>query len=260
MSADAWNPAQYEKFRTERMQPYYDLVGLIRPRPAMRVVDLGCGTGELTVMLAETLQAASVLGVDSSAAMLERARERASERTRFAHADIRAWRGGAECDLVFSNAALQWVPDNEGLLGRILSDMRPGSQIAVQVPRNEGHPSHRLAAEVAQEAPFKDLLGGYVRQSEVLSLERYAELLYEHGFEEQICLEKIYGHVLPDVGAVVEWVKGTLLTAYLGRLEAEAQEAFLATYRARLLRELGDRAPYFYPFRRMLFWARKASR
>lgn len=254
---DAWNPVQYEKFRAERMQPYHDLVGLIRPQAGMRVVDLGCGTGELTAMLAETLQAATVLGVDSSAAMLEQARDRANERVRFELVDIRRWQGAADCDLVFSNAALQWVPDNAGLLGRILAEMPPGSQIAVQVPRNEAHPSHRLAALVAQEAPFRDLLGGYVRQSEVLSLEAYAELLYEHGFEEQVCCEKIYGHVLPETGAVVEWVKGTLLTAYLGRLGAEAQEAFLATYRDRLLSELGDRTPFFYPFRRTLFWAMK---
>lgn len=258
MPADAWNPAQYEKFRAERMQPFHDLVGLIRSQPGMRAVDLGCGTGELTVMLARTLQASAV-GLDASAAMLERARARASEAVRFEAGDIARWQEAGDFDLVFSNAALQWVPDNEALLARILGAMRPGAQIAIQVPRNEEHPSHRIAAELAQAAPFRELLGGFVRRSEVLPLERYAELLFAHGFHEQVCLEKIYGHVLPAAGEVVEWVKGTLLTAYLSRLAPDAQEAFLAAYRDRLLAEIGDQAPYFYPFRRALFWGRKAD-
>lgn len=259
MPTDAWNPAQYDKFRAERMQPFDDLVRLIRPAPGMRVVDLGSGTGELTALLSELLPASEVVGLDSSEAMLARAREREGERVRFEAADIGAWHDAEAYDLVFSNAAFQWVPDNEGLLDRILTGMKPGSQIAVQVPRNEGHPSHRIAAELAREEPFREWLGGYVRESHVLSLERYADLLYAHGFHEQVCLEKIYGHVLAATGDVVEWVKGTLLTAYLGRLEPERQEAFLAAYRDRLMAELGDRSPYFYPFRRMLFWGRKAG-
>lgn len=259
MSTDAWSPAQYEKFRAERMQPFHDLLALIRPRPGLRVVDLGCGTGELTVLLADALQAASVLGIDSSASMLERAAARQDERVRFERADIRDFRGLADIDLLFSNAALQWVPDNERLLGRMLAEMPPGSQLAVQVPRNEGHPSHRVAAEVAQRSPFKELLKGYVRHSEVLPLERYAELLHAHGFEEPICLEKIYGHVLGESRDVVEWVKGTLLTAYLGKLEPEAGAAFLEVYRERLMAEIGDSSPYFYPFRRMLVWGQKRA-
>lgn len=258
MPADAWSPAQYEKFRAERMQPFFDLLALVRPRPQMRVVDLGCGTGELTLRLAEALPGASVLGLDSSPSMLERASDRQAPRVRFERQDIGAWRDEGAYDLVFSHAALQWVPDNEGLLERMLEAMRPGSQIAVQVPRNEGHASHRLAAAVASSSPFRELLGGYVRRSEVLSLERYAELLHAHGFKEQVCLEKVYGHELDGTAQVVEWVRGTLLTAYLSRLDSTAQAAFVEAYRERLVAELGDRRPFFYPFRRLLFWGQKA--
>jgi trans-aconitate 2-methyltransferase len=258
-TTDQWNPDQYEKFHAERMQPFHDLVALVRPLAAMRVVDLGCGTGEQAAMLAEGLPAATVEGVDSSPAMLEQAAERQSERVSFRLADIASITDFGGYDLVFSNAAMQWVPDNEAVMQRALSTMHPGAQIAVQVPKNEGHPSHRIADELATAAPFKQLLGGFVRRNESLSLERYATLMYENGFREQVCFEKIYGHELPSTDDVIEWVKGTSLGAYLNRLNDENQRRFLDAYRARLLAEVGDRAPYFYPFRRLLFWGVKSK-
>jgi trans-aconitate 2-methyltransferase len=258
-SHDQWNPTQYEKFHAERMQPFHDLLAQIRPLAAMRVVDLGCGTGEQAAMLADRLPAATVEGVDASPAMLEQAAPRAGERVRFRQADIASLADFSDYDLVFSNAAFQWVPDNEGVMDRILSTMHAGAQVAIQVPKNEDHPSHRLAEELAAEPPFRELLGGFVRRNEALSLERYATKLYEHGFREQVCFEKIYGHELDRTEDVIEWVKGTSLGAYLNRLDARGQALFLAAYRSRLLAEVGEHSPYFYPFRRLLFWGVKAK-
>lgn len=254
---DQWNPAQYNKFHDQRMQPVHDLFSLIRSEGVRRAVDLGCGTGEQAVMLAERLPAISVEGIDASPAMLRQAAQRAGERVSFRHADIATMNGYDGYDVVFSNAALQWVPDNDAVLDRIMTAMRPGAQIAVQVPKNEGHPSHRIAEDLARERPFRDLLGGYVRRTEALELERYSAMLYDHGFREQVCFEKIYGHELPRTTDVVEWVKGSMLSAYLTRLDATAQDSFVEAYRARLVNEIGDRAPYFYPFRRLLFWGLK---
>jgi trans-aconitate 2-methyltransferase len=135
---DHWNPEQYNKFRRERMEPFFDLVALVQPRPGMCVIDLGCGTGELTAMLAERFADACVEGIDSSAAMLARARAWAGERLTFRQADMRDIEDFSVYDLVFSNAALQWVPDNEELLRRILTQLHAGAQIAVQVPRRGG--------------------------------------------------------------------------------------------------------------------------
>jgi trans-aconitate 2-methyltransferase len=254
---DQWNPAQYNRFRDERMQPFFDLAGFVEPRPGMRAIDLGCGTGELTAMLAERLPGSTVIGIDSSPSMLEQAAGRAHDRLSFRRQDLAEIDDFGAYDLVFSNAVLQWVPDNEAIVGRILHTLKPGAQVAIQVPVNEAHPSHRLAAELASEEPYRTLLGGYVRESHVLTLERYAELLYEHGLRRQTCIEKIYGHELPSASDVVEWVKGTSLGAYLTRLEEPARGAFLQEYRSRLLAEVGDRSPYFYPFRRLLFWGEK---
>ncbi|MCL6650408.1 MAG: methyltransferase domain-containing protein, partial [Chloroflexi bacterium] len=220
--------------------------------------DLGCGTGELTAMLAARLPDAHVEGLDSSTAMLERTAQYASARVSFRLQDIGAIEDYSSYDLVFSNAALQWVPDNEGVMARMLAQLRPGAQVAVQVPKNEAHPSHAVSLDLAREEPFRTLLGGFERWSHTLSLERYAELLYQHGFREQVCFEKIYGHELPSTADVVEWVKGTSLNSYLSRLEGEGKERFLAEYRRRLFASIGERAPYFYPFRRLLFWGQKS--
>lgn len=257
VQTERWNPDQYNKFREERMQPFFDLLAMITPRPGMRVIDLGCGTGELTAMLAGRLPDATVEGIDASESMLEQAMPRVAERVSFRRQDVREVEDYAAYDLVFSHAVLQWVPDNEGLMTRILSDMRPGAQVAIQLPKNEQHPSHRIAAEVGREPRFSALLGGFLRRSEALELERYAELLYAHGFRDHVCIEKIYGHVLDSSSDVVEWVKGTSLNAYLSRLDETGKAGFLDAYRERLLRAIGDRSPYFYPFRRLLFWGRK---
>lgn len=254
---NAWDPTQYEKFRAQRKEPFFDLVEWIEPRPAMRAIDLGCGTGELTRLLADRLDLRAIEGIDSSSEMLGRSAPYRSARVSFREADIAAIADYSPYDLIFSHAAFQWVPDNEGLMERILSGMKPGAQVAVQLPRNGAHPSHRIAAELAGEPPFRALLGGYVGRSEALSLERYAELLHAHGMRAQRCIEKIYGHELAQTGDVVEWVSGTLLLPYLSRLDDDGKAAFLSAYRRRVVDALGDRAPYYYPFRRMLFWAVK---
>ena len=256
--ADAWNPAQYAMFRDERAQPFHDLLDLVEPDPGMRVADLGSGTGELTAHLADALPGATVEGFDSSPAMLASAADHASARVAFQLADIADLDGWDRWDLVFSNAALHWLPDHERLFGQILGALRPGAQVAVQMPKNGAHASHRLAADLAAEPRWRTRLDGFVRADPTLPAERYVELLEEHGFS-CTCFEKIYGHRLESTRAVVDWVRGTLLTPYLSRLDAEEQDDFVGAYRDRLVRELGDRAPYFYPFRRVLFCGRKSG-
>jgi trans-aconitate 2-methyltransferase len=257
VTADSWDPDRYARFGAERRQPFDDLVAFVRARPGGRIADLGCGTGELTRELHVKLGAAETLGLDSSPAMLARSAAVAGDGLHFQAGDIATFDPAGRFDLLFSNAALQWVPDHPALLARLTRRLPPGGQLAVQVPANDDHPSHQAAAEVAGVSPFREALAGYVRQSHILSPEDYATLLHVLGYREQHVRLQVYGHTLPGQEAVLEWVQGTLLTDYRRRLAPALYEAFLAEYRRRLLPRLDATRPYFYPFKRILFWARR---
>ncbi len=255
---DPWNPAQYDRFQRERSQPFFDLMALVVPEPQMRVLDLGCGTGALTRRLAEQLRARETLGVDRSPAMLERCAEQraGSASLSFQQGDLAALKPDGSWDLVFSNAALHWVEDHPALLRQLKGCLAPGGQLAVQVPANHEHPSQTVAAEVARKATFAQALGGYVRRTPVLSATDYAHALHELGFADQHVMARVYAHELPDREAVLEWLKGTTLTDYERRMPAELYQEYLGVYRRELAQVLADSKPFFFPFQRILFWAR----
>ena len=242
MPTDSWDPAQYERFERERSAPFFDLLELVQPCGGGRVVDLGCGTGELTRRLHEQTGANSTLGLDSSAAMLERSASFAGDGLEFERGDIGEWAPSERFGVVFSNAALHWVDDHPSLFARLATALAAGGQLAVQMPANHDHPSHLVAERVAREAPFGEALGGYVRRAPVLEPAAYAELLHRLGFAAQHVRLQVYLHVLPSPDAVVEWVKGTLLTDYRRRLPEAMYEAFVERYRNVLVTELADAA------------------
>jgi len=251
-----WNPEQYRKFKEERFLPFADLMSLVRIRAGMTVLDLGCGTGELTVRLVDQLPDSRVTGRDSSATMLEKARERAHPRVDFAPGSVEDAAG--QWDLVFSHAVLHWVGDHPRLVPRLLALLRPGGQLAVQVPANHRAPSHTLIVETAREEPFCRALGGWVRHSPVLEIDDYASLLHQAGAEEITVLEKAYHHQLPDADAVAEWTAGTTLVPYFERLPEDLHEPFLERYRAKL-RAVWPEQPLFFTFRRILLAATRPA-
>lgn len=261
LSRDTWNPAQYGRFQSERSRPFFDLLGLVRPHAEMRVVDLGCGGGELTREMHRLLAARETIGVDNSAAMLAGAEALAGDGLRFEQADIRDFAVREESrgafDLVLSNAALQWVPEQAESIERLSAMLGAEGQLAIQVPSNEDHQSHAVAREVAAESPFREALGGHVRRFSNLTPEGYAVLLDRLGFREQHVRLQVYVHHLPSRDGVVEWVRGSLLTDYEKRLSPELFAAFLDRYRERLLPQLDEGRPFVYPFKRILIWAER---
>jgi trans-aconitate 2-methyltransferase len=256
LPTDSWDPAQYERFSDERSAPFFDLLALVEPCTGGRVVDLGCGTGELTRVLHERSGASATLGIDSSEAMLERSKSHAGGGLRFELGDIADWVPAEPVDVVFSNAALHWVDDHAALVARLTAALRPGGQLAVQMPANHDHASHLVAERVAAEEPFRKALRGYVRKSPVLSAERYAVLLDRLGYGSQHVRIQVYLHLLPEPAGVVDWVKGTLLTDYKRRLPDTLYEDFVTRYRQLLLAELGDARPFPFTFKRVLLRGR----
>lgn len=258
---DTWDPAQYHRFRDERSRPFHDLLDLVENDAVERMVDLGCGSGELTAMAADRLGASDVLGLDTSEAMLAEAAAHERPGLRFWRGDISRFGAGDEpVDLVLSNAALQWVPDHPAVLAAWSAALRPGGQLAVQLPANADHPSHTVVNEVARESPFAEALGGTVPPDPVAAVHRpeeYAQMLHDLGFARQHVRLQIYGNTMSSTADVVEWVRGTTLTRMRKALPEELFEPFVDRYREVLLDVLGNQAPYFYAFKRILFWARR---
>lgn len=248
-----WNPDLYHKFQSERSAPFYDLLALVEVRANLKVADLGCGSGELTHHLADTLPHSHVTGLDNSPQMLDRAASFSTSSLVFQLGDQSSLTG--DWDLIFSNAALQWSEDHEELIPRLFERLRPGGQIAVQVPSNHNHISHQIYRETAEEDRFKAILQGFQRISPVLPIDQYARILFGCGAEEITVFEKVYPHILESPDAVVDWISGTALVPYFERL-GEHKEEFIEAIRIKM-RAAMPGSPVFYPFRRILFSARK---
>jgi trans-aconitate 2-methyltransferase len=246
----AWNPDKYEQFKKERYAPFEDLVKLVRVRPGLQVIDFGCGTGELTRCLADALPDSCVIGIDNSIEMLSKADAFARPGLEFRRQRIEDAAG--RFDLIFSNAAIQWVEDHALLIPRFLSLLKPAGQIAVQVPR--GHPALGLGAEIAKQEPFAGHLKGWQRRSPTLDPLTYAELLYKHGAADITVFEKIYPHVLPDSDAIVTWAESTYLQPYFERLPKDLHEPFKEAFRQALRPRYPDK-PVLFGFKRLLLSA-----
>lgn len=234
---------------------------MVRPAPGGRVVDLGCGTGRYLPALWDRTGAASLVGLDTSARMLDVARtaladgpsDRAIE---LVEGDLRDLTG--TWDVVFSNAAIQWLDDHPALIAHLADHLAPEGQLVVQLPANFDHPSHRIADEVGQRFGLQPL----ARDIGALSPARYAELLWAAGLRDVDVVERVYGNPMDRTEDVIAWVSGTLLTSFERRLEPERFTEFRIEYRRLLLDALGDPSgeqPYFYPFPRILFTARRPT-
>jgi trans-aconitate 2-methyltransferase len=257
-----WVPEQYERFKAQRAQPFWDLIELVHRGAIERAVDLGCGTGELTVAAAEKLGIGRMLGIDNSPAMLDRAARHGRVEVEFADGDIARWTSDGDHDLVLANAALQWVPDHRAVLERWVAALAPQGQLAVQVPANHDHPSHLVSVEVAHTEPFASALGGEPPPDpvavNVLTPEAYATTLDELGLSEPHVRLQVYGHVFSSPADVVEWTKGTSLTRFFKLLPPELHDPFVDAYRDELLARIGRQGRYFYAFKRILMWGRLA--
>jgi len=251
----AWNPDTYNKFKSDRFAPFYDLLALVKSKPDMEVTDLGCGTGELTGKLADALPGARIVGIDSSEQMLSQSPAFANGKVQFEKRSIEQHvESDKKWDLVFSNAAIQWVDDHETLFPKIISTVRKGGQLLVQMPDQHQNISNQLLDELSYNEPFGSALKGWKRTSPVLDIDRYSQIFFENGSKSMTVFEKIYPLVLADADALFDWVSGTAMIPYLEKLNGEIRPLFIDQYK-NLLRTRFDKSPVFYPFRRIILEA-----
>jgi len=238
-----WNPALYSHYEDERTRPARDLLAHVpaTSNSFMTVVDLGCGPGNSTELLRRRYRQAEVIGLDNSEAMLAAARQRLPG-VRFELTDIAAWQPGQPPDLIYANAALQWVPDHPALLPRLLAALAPGGVLAVQMPDNLGEPTHRLMHELAREAPYAQAIGDPARQrAELLPMIGYYDLLAPRAAQVEVW-RTVYQHPLDSPRAIVDWVRGTALKPFVDGLPAALQADYLAEYEQRIGRAYPPRA------------------
>lgn len=255
---DTWNPAQYSKFQRERAAPFFDLMALVQPAEIGFAVDLGCGSGELTKTLHENFQVGRTVGLDSSDAMLQKAKAFESDSLNFQKGDISSFHEKLKYQLVFSNAAMQWCPNHELILKNIFESLIDGGQIAIQVPANHDYITHVVARELASEKPYSLHIEDSDHGNAVLKIETYATLLHKIGYAEKTVFMKVYSHLLESREEVVEWVRGTMLTYYQSRLSADLYDQFFEEFKHRLFDVLPDEKPFFYPFKRIFLHAFKS--
>lgn len=256
----SWDASQYLRFSTERARPCRDLVARIPLLTPKTVVDLGCGPGNSTAVLAERWPGAKISGIDSSPEMIARARMD-NPQWSWEQADIATWCPEEPVDLIFSNAALHWLPSHERLFPHLLSQVAPGGILAVQMPADGDAPAHVAMRAVAVGTRWRGRFPSDVRAWSVETPAAYYDLLAPGASRVDIWLTD-YVHVLPDVAAIAEWYRGSGMRPYLDALASEDERAqFTADVITELARTFEPRIDgcVLFPFRRMFLVAMRQS-
>jgi len=254
-----WNPALYLRFERERTQPVRDLVARLEVREPSRILDIGCGPGNSTAVLKERWPKASVTGLDNSPAMLEKARR--------SRTDIEWLQADAGSDLshlgtfdvVLANASLQWLPNHEALLPRLLSSVGPGGALAVQIPQFDLMPSAEAIRETTHQPEFASCFSGFTDGLHRLDDAAYYDVLAGSSRAVELWVTH-YSHVMEDHAAIVEWMKSTALRPYLDRLPSTQLEPFLAAVveRLKLVYPTQRDGKVLFIFKRLFFIAYRA--
>lgn len=253
----SWNPLQYLKFGDERLRPAHDLLARVPLETPRNIADLGCGTGSLTALIKVRWPQASIVGIDNSQAMLDRARAAVPD-VALEVADIGKWTPPAPLDLLVSNAALHWLDNHQTLFPRLLSNLNAGGVLAVQMPAQHNSPSHQIGYQLAESGRWRAQLKGLVRQRPILEPSDYYSILRPHVSSLDLWVTE-YVHTLTGENPVTEFAKGSFVGVWLSALsDGEARE-FEMEYRSAIAAAYpqGPDGVTLFPFRRFFMVAQR---
>jgi len=248
-----WDPKKYNEFKDERSKPFEDLASHIIDYPNLKVIDLGCGTGELTKKLSQKLTNPTVLGIDNSAEMLAKAPT--AQNLKFQEIPIlEQLEEATKWDLIFSNAALQWIDNHGELFPKIISCLNPGGQLAVQMPQQNENILNRILLNLVQDEPFASFLNNWTRPSPVLTLDEYAKIFFENGGKNLVIYEKVYPLISTSKNDFFDFISGSALTVYQERLKEDEFEKLSNEFKNRIDKYFPN-IPSIYAFRRLILYA-----
>lgn len=254
-----WDPQQYLRHGDLRLRPGLDLLARIPVEDPARVVDLGCGPGNLTLLLAERWPDAEVAGIDADEAMLAEAEARDEQRrVSWLPGDLATWTAAHRVDVVFANASLHWVDDHPRVLTHWFGQLTPGGAMAFQVPDNFDEPSHTVVADVVDGGPWRERLRPHLLDHPVLPPHRYHRLLAPVADHLDVW-STTYWQALTGPDPVLDWVRGSLLRPLLAQLSAADEQAFLDQVASGLRTAYppDESGTTLFPFRRTFVVARR---
>jgi len=262
-----WEPELYNRFRRYRAEPVELILARLPISGDERIADLGCGTGNHTIELARRASRGEALGVDLSPAMIDAAQKTRAilardlrDRVVFRVADIARLDSEREYAIIFSNAALQWIPRHREVLGRWLRALVPGGRMVIQMPANDRETAKAALSDLAREKPWRALLSGIDASfGEVPPPGKYQQMLGEIGFSEIDCHYHTFHHPMQSPAEVVEWYRATGLRPFISALPEDRRMAFLDSYRQRLERAYGTSGAVTFDFKRLFIWARRPA-
>ena len=252
-----WNPEIYNKFKDLRNKPFYDLMDFIKLPESSNAIDLGCGTGEQTAILAKKFSKTDFLGIDSSSEMLEKSKSFEANNLRFDQKSVEDMaQSDKKWDLVFSNAALQWSDHHEILFPKLINSLNSKGQFAVQMPIQKENMLNKILYQLADEDPFKTYFKGWKRDSPVLSMDQYAQIMFDGGLEEIQIMQKIYPIIANDHDTLYNFISGSALIPYLELLQDDQKESFISVFKTRIADHF-PKLPAIYAFKRILLYGKK---
>jgi trans-aconitate 2-methyltransferase len=254
-----WNPETYNQFKSIRYRPFFDLMELISSDGLTNAVDIGCGTGEQTKILSEKFDAANFLGIDPSPEMLSKSKELETSNLSFESSAVEhfiASHTKGNWDLIFSNAALQWSDNHELLFTQLISLLSDKGQFAVQMPVQKENLLNKILLGLVEEKPFSDFLHGWKRESPLLSIDQYAQIMFENGLNNIQIIQKVYPIIADSPENLFDFISGSALIPYLERLSETQQQLFVTEFKIRI-QQAFKCFPAIYAFKRLLLYGSK---